>query len=36
MTNTGGIFLKMFDIKLEKTFTFSGGCNTGRSNSHVV
>jgi hypothetical protein len=26
----------MFDIKLEKTLTFSGGCNIGRSNSHVV
>ena len=31
-----GIFLKMFDIRLEKTFTFSGDCNVCRSNSHVV
>ena len=31
-----GIFLKMFDIRIEKTFTFSGDCNVGRSNSHVV
>jgi hypothetical protein len=28
--------VKMFDIRLEKTFKFSGGSNVGRSNSHAV